>query len=298
MRIVAAMALCASVVVPCLHADEAHVERVVGEILGNVKKLKVADPQAVPMAFWDMDGTIIRGDCTLGLVEEGVERYKGFMQEAILAGLCPVYHGEEGCTRYRDVDYPLIDGFGHWLGGPFNAQVFHGQRVAGIKAFAQEYTKRILRNWFFKSSIDILRRLECAGVENHIVSANVQIFVEPVADFLGVDASRVNAIRVGIDGGRITTRIESIVPYGEGKVSVLRDVVTSTPHGFAIAAFGNSYSTDGAFLRHVATQASLPGGARGTAVMINGGKRMSGYSEHFICVDQSVIMGSDGVPGR
>ena len=61
--------------------------------------------------------------------------------------------------------------------------------------------------------------------------------------------------------------------------------------GIAIAAFGNSYRSDGAFLRYVATQPSLPGGAAGTAVMINGGKTVKGYTEHFITVSQSETAG-------
>ena len=59
----------------------------------------------------------------------------------------------------------------------------------------------------------------------------------------------------------------------------------------AVAAFGNSYLTDGAFLRYVATQPFLPGGAKGTAVMINGGKTVPGLSEHFICVEQQAVVG-------
>ena len=44
-----------------------------------------------------------------------------------------------------------------------------------------------------------------------------------------------------------------------------------------------------AFLRYVATQPSLPGGARGTAVMVNGGAARPGYTEHFVCVSQDEV---------
>ncbi len=81
------------------------------------------------------------------------------------------------------------------------------------------------------------------------------------------------------------------MPYGEGKVENVRSIVLSRPNGVAIAAFGNSYSTDGAFLRYISTQPSLPGGAKGTAVMINGGRNVPGYTEHFITVSQSETVG-------
>jgi len=44
---------------------ETHADGVISRVLDNVAKLKAADPQAVPMAFWDFDGTIIRGDVSI-----------------------------------------------------------------------------------------------------------------------------------------------------------------------------------------------------------------------------------------
>ena len=102
---------------------------------------------------------------------------------------------------------------------------------------------------------------------------------------------RCRGIRVVLDGDRVTTKVVHPVPNGEGKVENVREFVLARPHGVAVAAFGNSYSTDGAFLRYVATQPSLPGGAKGTAVMINGGKTVPGYTEHFITVDQEEVVG-------
>ena len=52
-----------------LSAAENHADSVVAEVLANVAKLKAAMPDAVPMAFWDFDGTIIKGDVSEGLGE-------------------------------------------------------------------------------------------------------------------------------------------------------------------------------------------------------------------------------------
>ena len=56
-------------------------------------------------------------------------------------------------------------------------------------------------------------------------------------------------------------------------------------------SFVKGAAVAGAFLRYVAKQPSLPGGAKGTAVMVNGGKVVPGYTEHFICVDQDEVTG-------
>ena len=143
----------------------------------------------------------------------------------------------------------------------------------------------------------MMRALEKAGVENYIISASPELFVRAAAQSLRLPAERFRGIRVHVACGRITTRIEYPVPDGEGKVDNLRDIVLARPHGVAVAAFGNSYSTDGAFLRYVATQPSLPGGAKGTAVMINGRKPVDGYVEHFIRVSQDETMG-DAASGQ
>ena len=77
---------------------EAHADRVVEEILAAVAKLKAVDPEVKPMAFWDFDGTIIRGDISTGLQENGVMRHQGMIHAGILAGFSSVYQGETGAA--------------------------------------------------------------------------------------------------------------------------------------------------------------------------------------------------------
>lgn len=270
-----------------LMAAEEHASGIVRDILENVAKIKAADPQAQPMAFWDFDGTIIKGDCSEGLVENGEQRFAGLVESTIKAGLSTVYQGNAGWKQYLEKDYPRFLSIGRWLGWPFNAQMFDGVEVDKLDAFCtrrfcEEYVK-----WFFSSSVEMMAALEKAGVKNYIVSASPDIFVRNAAEALKLPRSRFRGIRVEISGGRMTTRVIHPIPAGEGKVENVRELVLAEPHGIAVAGFGNSYSTDGAFLRYIATQPSLPGGAKGTAVMINGGKNVSGYTEHFRCVRQN-----------
>ena len=164
--------------------------------------------------------------------------------------------------------------------------------MADLDAFCVREFERVYRKWYFTSSIAMLHALEKAGVENYVVSASPELFVANAAATLPLPRERLRGIRVRLSAGYVTTDVVHPVPMGEGKVEAVRELVLSRPHGVAVAAFGNSYSTDGAFLRYVAKQPSLPGGAKGTAVMVNGGKVVPGYTEHFICVDQSDVMGA------
>ena len=247
-------------------AGESHADAIVARVLENAAKIRAADPNAVPMAFWDFDGTIIKGDISEGVdfaTGSEVKLYKGLIERTIESGLTTVYPADGGWEQYWKRDYPRLNEIGRWIAWPYNAA----------------------------SSMKMWRALENAGVENYVVSASPEIFVRNTAKSLGVPAWRCRGIRVESAGGRLTTRVVWPIPVGEGKVENVRDMVLARPNGVAVAAFGNSYSTDGAFLRYVATQPSLPGGAKGTAVMINGGKAVPGYTEHFITVDQSETEG-------
>ena len=273
------------------NAAESHADGVIARVLENVAKLKAAQPDAVPMAFWDFDGTIIKGDISEGLDEDGVQRFKGLIQRTIEEGLCTVYPADGGWDRYLKHDYPRMKEIGRWLAWPYNAQIYYGQSAARLDAFCEAECERVYRKWYFASSMKIMRALESAGVENYVVSASPELFVKNTAKTLGLPQCRLRGIRVAVDGDMVTTKVVHPVPSGEGTVENVREFVLARPGGVAVAAFGNSYSTDGAFLRYVATQPSLPGGAKGTAVMINGGKVVPGYTEHFITVTQDEVEG-------
>ena len=286
-----AVAVATGCVVACAGAEE-HADGIVARILENAAKIKAADPQAVPMAFWDFDGTIIKGDITGGWDDDWNILYKGLVHRTIEAGLNSVYSGEEGIKQFFESDYPrLRRGIGKWLAWPFLAQMYFGQSEAEVDAFCQAECEKVYRKWYFSSSVKMMNALEKAGVENYIISASPEMFVRGAALTLGLPVCRFRGVRVHVACGRFTSQILYPLPDGEGKVENLRDIVLARPHGVAVAAFGNSYSTDGAFLRYVATQPSLPGGAKGTAVMINGRDPVEGYAEHFIKVAQDETMG-------
>ena len=128
--IVVGMVLAASAV-------EEHVDRVVDEILSNIAKLKAVDPSVVPMAFGDFDGTIIKGDISEGVRENGVVRYQGMTCAGIMAGFSPFYKGEEGCRQF-DRDYARLNEIGRFIAWPFIGQVFAGVKVADFSRFCAQ----------------------------------------------------------------------------------------------------------------------------------------------------------------
>ena len=91
---------------------------------------------------------------------------------------------------------------------------------------------------------------------------------------------------LAIDGGILSTRIEYPVTTGEGKVEMLRRIVNARANAVAVAGFGDSYKTDGAFIRYIVRQV-LPGGAKGFGLMINGSSHLPGFEGLFMCANQS-----------
>lgn len=268
-------------------AADSHAQAIVAEIKANVAKLKAVSPDAQPMAFWDFDGTLILGDCSEGLVEDEREVFRGLVEETIRAGLSTVYKGEDGWRRYV-TDYRRMSEIGLWLAWPFNAQIYEGVEAVRLDEFCARKFRETYSKWYFVSSKEMLRELEKAGVENYVVSASPEIFVRNAAETLGLPRERIAAIRVEIDGGRMTTRVIHPVPYGPGKVENVRRLVLARPNGVAVAGFGNSYHTDGNFLKYIEDQ-RLPGGAKGISVMINGGKPKPGYEGCFRLVKQEKV---------
>lgn len=272
-------------------AAEDHATGIVREILANVAKIKAADPDAVPMAFWDFDGTVIKGDVTDGLVEDGAVRYAGLAERSVRAGFCPMYEASDaGVWQFR-TDYTRFREIGRWFAWPYLAQMLIGADVEKVDRFCAEGYRETFAQWYFSSSVMMMEALEKAGVENYVISGSPEIFVRNAAETLHLPRNRFRGIRVEEFGGRVTERVIQPVPANEGKIENVRGFVLSRPHGVAVAGFGNSYWTDGPFLRYIATQPALPGGAKGFAVMINGGKAVGGYTEFFRCVDQTETCG-------
>ena len=160
------------------------------EILANVDKIKAVSPDAVPMAFWDFDGTIIKGDVSEGLEEDGVQKFKGLIEETILAGLSTIYPAKGGWEQYRDKDYPRLKEMGRWIAWPFNAQIYAGRTSDEIDAFCIRKYREVYRYWYFSSSMRILKALEAAGVKNYVVSASPELFVRNAAETLGLPRAR------------------------------------------------------------------------------------------------------------
>ena len=275
-------------------AAENHADAIVSKILSCVAKVKAADPNAIPMAFWDFDGTIIKGDITTGWIDEK-EAYSGLFRACVEAGFSGILHTSADVDSFLYDTYPKMKALSRYIAWPALGQIFAGADEAALEAFCRRHTESTLRPWVFSSSETILRALEKAGVENYIISGSPDIFVKGACECAGVPRSRAVGLRQRISGGRLSMQLEYPLSMNEGKIETIREIVNAKSHAYAVAAFGNSYWTDGPFMRYVATH-PLPGGASGVSIMINGGATPVEYKGLFELVVQSDTVGGGAMP--
>lgn len=271
------------------YSTEAYVDSHIAEILTNAEKVKRIQPKAVPMAFWDFDGTIIKGDVSEGLVENGEQKYKGLLEETILAGLCTIYKGKEGWHQFIDIDYPRFYKIGKEIAYSFCAKLYSNLKEEELDAFCLQKFEDVYQNWYFSSSVKMLHALEDAGIENYIVSSSPEVFVKNAYKTINLARSRIRGIRVEIDNGHITQRLIYPINYGEGKAEIVKQIISARQNGIAIAGFGDNFANDGCFMHDIVTQ-NLPGGAKGVTLMINGQvKEQCEFEGLFKCVKQNKL---------
>lgn len=236
------------------------------------------------LAVWDFDGTILDGDCTEGLVRGGKTEYVGLLEACVKAGFAPAYRDAEGLKRFQDEYEALIKAGRTYDAYASAATIFAGADVEEIEAFCRAHFESNIVLHCYAESLARFFELERAGVENHVVSASPDFFVQASTDVLRVDRSRVHGIRVAVKDGKLTDEVLPPVPYAEGKTAFMRELEKASGRK-ALYGFGNSYGTDGPFLAAIARQG-------GVSTMINGGKIVSGMTELFVCVDRMLTVES------
>ena len=290
-----------------VHAEEPDDTRIIERILRtreailNDARGTNSGASAVFLAFWDFDGTILKGDCSEGLKAGERTVYPGLAEVAIENGFSELYPRDGGFARFWS-DYTNMDTrVGHWLAYPFIPQMLRGARAEEVLRLSQAQFAGTLSNYLMASSVKIIRALQQGGVESHILSASADLFVKGASQSLGIPAGHIHGIEVRTRDGRLTEELVYPVTWNEGKRRRLMQITEEIEREpgkkrvFVLAGFGDSYSTDGPFLKFIATQ-SLPAG-KPIAVFYDGGAEPSEYKGLFYQARHSATVGDSlGTP--
>jgi len=258
-------------VVTGAQGEEPDDSRILGQILETrdaiLRRPGTADTAAstVFLAFWDFDGTILKGDCSEGLKDGDRTVYPGLAQASIEHGLSELYPRAGGFDRFWN-DYTNMDArVGHWLAYPFIPQMLRGAKAQEVLELSRAHFGMTLSNYLMASSVKLIRALQREGVEPHIISASADLFVKGAAASLDIPTNHIHGIEVRIRDGRLTEELVYPVTWNLGKREKVQALVAQIERDrpgqrvYVLAGFGDSYNTDGPFLKFIATQ-SLPAG--------------------------------------
>jgi len=276
----------------CKSNVEPHADGVIDRILDTreaiLKKLPTNQHRDTRfLTFWDFDGTIQKGDCTDGLIEDGKESYKGLAEKTINAGLVSEYPPGTWEKFKRKVE--LLDKKDHIAYLLAFPRVLKGNTERKIISFSESYFSSTLKQYFFDSSIAVIEALKKKDIAVHVISASADVYVQGASRVLGIPNYQIRGIAMKTKKGKITVNHQEPVTYGPGKTEVIKISVARLERltgskVYILAGFGNSYGTDGDFLAYIARQ-KLPAG-KTVSVMINGGQAPEKYQGLFLPVKQ------------
>ncbi len=286
---------------PSVQSGEPHVKNVIDSILATRDRIEKkissqegsGDHPVFFTTFWDFDGTILKGDCSEGYRTDDRVVYKGLIEICIDRGYSSKYlpgQFDSFWDKYMHIDRNQ----GHYHSIVFIPRVFAGADIHDIMKLSETQMEEVYSEYFFTSSIDIMRYLQHEGILVYVVSASPDFFVKGAARSLKVQMEHFYGVKVKTDSGKITREIEQPVTYADGKTKTIQDILSTiknrhnTQHVYPIAGFGNSYHTDGDFLKWIASR-SLPEG-KAVTMMINGGDVPSKYKGIFRTVNQSEVV--------
>jgi phosphoserine phosphatase len=266
MKFLIVLSLTLSACLPA-RAEEPDDSRIINQVLQTHDAIIKAtgDTNALFLAFWDFDGTTMKGDCSEGLSENGQAVYPGLAQLAIEHGLSQIYPADGGFKKFWN-DYTNMDAqVGHWLAYPFIIQMLRGAKADDVRQLSCDYFANTLSNYLRSSSVRIIRDMKRGGVQSHIISASAELFVQGVSASLDIPTNHIHGIQVRIRDGRLTEELVYPVTWSNGKRQKVQEVVAEAERErpgrkvYVLAGFGDSYHTDGPFLKYIATQ-TLPAG--------------------------------------
>jgi len=258
------------------------------------KRLCQNEGDCLFLSFWDFDGTILKGDCSEGLSENGMQIYKGMDQLAIEGGYSTVFAKD----KFEDFEkeYKKLDlGRGHLVAYEFLAQIYKGQDRKKMEAFSATQFENSFQKYYFKQSIEIFNSMRTQkDFRVFVISASPDFFVKGAANTIKLPPSQVRGINVEDKDGKLTNRLIFPINYAQGKTESVQKIVNEVlaegkyKNVFVLAGFGNSYHTDGEFLSYIAKQ-DLPAG-KPIAVMVNGGKSPAEYDGLFYTVSHTMTV--------
>jgi len=202
-------------------------------------------------AFFDLDGTLIRGFTASVFVRDHL-RIKGFDRNDLARTLRLARE-----AFVRGVDFvEWIRASGEALAGRTDAAL----RAQAERLFADEIATRLLEDMR-----DLVRRHQARAHRVVLASSSTQYQAEPMAKELGIDLVLCNRLIIGADG-RLTGAFEEPIVWGPGKARAARRLAAELGVDLARSWFYADGNEDEALMHLVGRPRPVHPGPRLAAV--------------------------------
>jgi phosphoserine phosphatase len=241
------------------------------EKLRRVDDVDDVDEKGILAVFWDLDGTILKGDITEGLAAQGDDLgYKGLADLVIEAGFLEGYSGLKGVAQFRHEyahrsNVHELPSFA-WLGQRF-LQI-QESRMAELQSFCRQWIGAVYKHYVFQFSWQMMQYLQEKQLRQFIISASPHIFLTELYTILPVNKEDIYGLY------KPSEKLSFPLQYGVGKAARVRSLVET---GAIVPAFacGNHWASDGSMM-----QICIDRG--GACVFING-------RDPVMCDDQTAV---------
>ena len=199
-------------------------------------------------AFWDFDGTLIRGDISIGKHDGLDDDYYGLLEDVILNGFVKNHGGHEGLKAFWD-DYILRMKENYKQSHTYIAEMVHNlpdESLSRLKAFAHQQFDSRIKYYLYPVAMDLMKFMDKLGVRHCVISASPHVFVECASSYLPVEPWAV----YGVGCDRHLPSEQQIINCGTGKAERAKQELSKAPSGSAtIFAAGNHWMSDGDMIR-------------------------------------------------
>lgn len=161
------------------------------------------------VAFFDVDGTLLKST---------IVHYYIWMRSAVMPFLLK-YFWLIGFLP-KTIYYLILDSISRTRFNQVFYRNYRGMAVAEVKALSAEMFETSVRPKIFAEAVSQIREHKAQGTAVVLVTGSLDFIVQPIADYLGVDA--VLAPQLREENGRFTGELTTVPLIGAEKAKAVR----------------------------------------------------------------------------
>ena len=161
------------------------------------------------VAFFDVDGTLLKSTIVHYYIYLRSVRMPFPLKYFWLIGFLP-----------KTVYYLILDSISRTRFNQVFYRNYRGLEVAEVKALSAEMFETSLRPKIFAEAVSQIQEHQEEGIDVVLVTGSLNFIVQPIADYLGVDA--VLAPQLREEDGRFTGELTTVPLIGEEKAKAVR----------------------------------------------------------------------------